>query len=126
MKLEDQVCSLELSKRLKELGVKQDSHFYWQNFEAAHKYEDLALVYTAKTYDEFMIFPFGVKERINCESEWDEIPVSERQCFSAFTVAELINMLQEITQEPIIIPVGESVANYLAQELIDEKSSKKN
>jgi hypothetical protein len=29
MKLEDQVCSLELAKRLKELGIKQESEFYW-------------------------------------------------------------------------------------------------
>lgn len=29
MKLEDQVCSLELAKRLKELGLKQDSYFWW-------------------------------------------------------------------------------------------------
>lgn len=29
MKLEDQVCSLDLAKKLKELGVKQDSYFYW-------------------------------------------------------------------------------------------------
>lgn len=29
MKLEDQVCSLELSKKLKELGVRQDGYFYW-------------------------------------------------------------------------------------------------
>jgi len=29
MRLEDQVCSLELAKKLKELGVKQDSLFYW-------------------------------------------------------------------------------------------------
>ncbi len=29
MKLEDQVCSLELAKKLKELGVKQESYWYW-------------------------------------------------------------------------------------------------
>ncbi len=29
MKLEDQVVSLELAKKLKELGVKQESAFYW-------------------------------------------------------------------------------------------------
>ncbi len=29
MNIEDQVCSLELSKRLKELGIKQESYFIW-------------------------------------------------------------------------------------------------
>ena len=29
MNIEEQVCSLELSKRLKELGGKQESLFYW-------------------------------------------------------------------------------------------------
>jgi hypothetical protein len=29
MELEKQVCSLELSKKFKELGVKQESAFYW-------------------------------------------------------------------------------------------------
>ena len=31
MKLEQQVVSLELAKRLKELGVKQESYWYWYN-----------------------------------------------------------------------------------------------
>ena len=29
MNLEKMVCSLDLAKRLKELGVKQESYFYW-------------------------------------------------------------------------------------------------
>ena len=29
MKLKDQVCGLELAKKLKELGVKQKSEFHW-------------------------------------------------------------------------------------------------
>lgn len=29
MKLENQVCSLEQAKRLKELGIRQDNEFYW-------------------------------------------------------------------------------------------------
>ena len=32
MKLENQVVSLELAKQLKELGVKQESLFYWTEF----------------------------------------------------------------------------------------------
>ena len=31
MKLENQVCSLEHAKRLKELGVKQESYFKWRS-----------------------------------------------------------------------------------------------
>lgn len=33
MELEKQVCNLELAKRLKELGVEQESVFYWKEDE---------------------------------------------------------------------------------------------
>lgn len=33
MKIEDQVVSLELAKRLRELGVEQQSYFYWIKVE---------------------------------------------------------------------------------------------
>ncbi len=37
MKLEDQVCSLELAKKLKELGVKQGSAFWWLEYHDGWK-----------------------------------------------------------------------------------------
>jgi hypothetical protein len=36
MKLEDEVCSLEPSKRLRELGVKQESYFFWWPSKSDH------------------------------------------------------------------------------------------
>lgn len=35
MELEKQVCSLELAKRLKKLGAKQESVFYWVDYKSA-------------------------------------------------------------------------------------------
>ena len=29
MKIEEQVCSLQLARKLKELGIAKDSYFYW-------------------------------------------------------------------------------------------------
>lgn len=45
MKLEDQVVSLELAKKLKEVGVKQESYFYWENETNLIHYEDIGGVY---------------------------------------------------------------------------------
>lgn len=36
MKLKDQVCSLESAKKLKELGVKQDSLWYWETLRTTN------------------------------------------------------------------------------------------
>lgn len=37
IKFEDQLCSLEQAKKLKELGVKQESHFYWAGIKSDYK-----------------------------------------------------------------------------------------
>ena len=69
MKLEDQVVSLELAKRLKELGVKQESLFYWVN----------GLISNAE-------------HAIECQYE-NRNKGTRHSISSAFTVAELGEML---------------------------------
>src|SRR5437868_5642219 len=74
MKLEDQVTNLELSKRLKELGVKQESLFWWEFYISGDPELKRA----------------GEQECIEGESEpW----YPSKDCISAFTVAELGEML---------------------------------
>jgi len=82
MKLWDEVCSLKLSKKLKKLGVTQESRFYWWKFDG--KYH--------------LSFRFG--ERIICISNFNFFTTyghkTEEYC-SAFTASELGEMLpQEI------------------------------
>jgi hypothetical protein len=67
MKIENQVCSLEQAKRLKELGVVQKSYFQWNDTKHAEPY-------------------------INNSVFGESHPPIE---FSAFTVAELGVMLYE-------------------------------
>lgn len=74
MKLEDQVCSLELAKRLKELGVKQESAFYWFNVHWEEGREPRWCLIKS--------------EEINSE-RWR----TPKNGFCAFTVAELGEML---------------------------------
>lgn len=72
MKLENQVTSLELSQKLKELGVKQNSIFNWyyrSGFEEPHHHQVLSTRESMHHGDDL---------NVNC---------------SAFTVAELGNLL---------------------------------
>ena len=66
MRLEDQVCSLELAKKLKELGVKQEAAFHW-------RYSDLL--------EEWSLFR-PTKD-----------VTSSKPFYAAFTVAELGELL---------------------------------
>jgi len=99
MKLEDQVCSLKLSKKLKELGVEQKSNWYWVHHTA---------------------FTFEQKPKL--AEGWnliykDKMSPYREMVFSTFTVAELGEML------PIDIVSGltsnSSVGGYGCLDLIE-------
>ena len=74
MNLEEQVCNLELSKKLKELGVKQESQFYWVEGEKEHY---LCMKRNTIYYDINNLIPLNLKL---CKDD---------RIISAFTVAEL-------------------------------------
>ena len=74
MKLEDQVCSLELAKRLKELGVKQESIWIWAEYPKS-------------------IYPKGYKIILNREDS--DIFRTSKTWYSSFTAAELGVMLPD-------------------------------
>lgn len=74
MTLENQVISLEQSKRLKELGIEQNSYFFWQHYpETIYRKEALRII------------PKSNKEGITDRGE----------CWSAFTASELGVMLPD-------------------------------
>jgi len=82
MQLEQQVVSLELAKRLKELGVKQESIFHWQ----VQIQDGQEIVFISNTGITMWLKPdeiFG-----QC---LQHDPLT--QSYSAFTVAELLEIL---------------------------------
>jgi hypothetical protein len=74
MKLEEQVCNLELSKKFKELDLDQDSLFYWIRPTDNGKHGPYVLLY---------------KDEVCWDICCGHNPIS------AFTVAELGEMLEE-------------------------------
>jgi len=78
MPLEKQVCSLELAKKLKELGVKQESLFWWS----------VPVNQTAPEPD------FSALEQCKPEVFWGKVNWGKYfEPIAAFTVAELANEL---------------------------------
>lgn len=86
MKLEYQVCSLELAKHLKELGVKQESEFY---------YVPIKMIQHSKYYTEKLENDVWLIAHVSQLSKSEHI-------FSAFTVAEI----EEMFPVPIVIDKG--------------------
>lgn len=80
MKLENQVCSLELAKKLKELGVKQESYLVWQ--------------VPPKVYADI---DFTMLKRANDQPYYYER--EHYKTYSAFTVAELGERLRPLLKD---------------------------
>lgn len=91
MKIENQVTSLELSKKLKSLGVKQESLFYWAQSEFENEKPELTLYRSQKEFDE----RDGMGKLVGVWSHGDIEIGSFIETYSAFTVAELGEMLPE-------------------------------
>jgi len=106
MKLENQLVSKELAKQMKELGFKQESLFYWVIVKKDKLIEEKFLVY--KTYVGY-IFETGGE----CSSNYI------KETYPAYTVAELVSMLLNISNDDIIITKEvDNVADFLANKLI--------
>jgi hypothetical protein len=80
MNIEDQVCSFELAKRLKELGVKQESFFYWAD----------GSIVTGNDID-LLLNNGKVRSAGYVNNSWPDDDVIN--LYSLFTVAELGEML---------------------------------
>jgi hypothetical protein len=80
MKLENQVCSLELAKKLKTLGVKQESYFIW-----AKRVDGTYIVYDHPRFGSMF---------------------ADEGSFSAFTVAELGSLLEKAKERDLLSAYG--------------------
>jgi hypothetical protein len=83
MKLEQQICSFEHAKRLKELGVKQDSYAWWTQDKTptnSNQYE----YGIPQEQMRWRVFPYQ-QSKLSTSSVYEE--------YSAFTVAELGQLL---------------------------------
>lgn len=111
MNLEEQVCSLDLAKRLKKLGVKQESYFRWcVEVFSGDSFEH------NKTHPELHV-PLNDQQITKNKAM---IPIC-----SAFTVAELAHLLLDVAKHDIFVALPDITADNLATLLIKEYEESK-
>ena len=56
MKLEKQVVSMEIAKRLKELGVKQESEYFWVEHKQINEpdYQNCLILHNKRTWEHYL------------------------------------------------------------------------
>lgn len=119
MKLESQVISLELSKKLQELCVKQESLFYWRDYnsEAGHE-----LIYSPGVFHENAVTVYDYYSAFTASELLESLP-SYVGCW--LDIVKGRNIMDETDKysaryfmSDIIMDAEENVCNTLARMLI--------
>ncbi len=92
MKIEQQVCSLELAKRLKDLRVKQESLVYWLNIQHCVHMKVKEDGYTLQEDENGQPIVDKIDYRIELGNPY-ALNIDKDNCWSAFTSSELGEML---------------------------------
>lgn len=96
MKLEQQVTSLEISKRLKELGVRQESLFYWRlGYSTSESFKNGVSTGKQGHFRDYELTYYPKPRYTTADIKWNERDLArlDETELSAFTVAELGEML---------------------------------
>lgn len=95
MQLEDQCCSLELAKKLKELGVRRDSLFYWIKSDYFNNEYYISIVNIDHMLDD------NKEILINLGHECCESNNKIIESYSAFIASELLELFPMINGMPV-------------------------
>ena len=128
MKLEEQVCSLELAKRLKELGIIQLSLFYWHWNTGIGKYElldecnfgDYFSAFTAAELFDILPASIDTKKNVPFNNYW--LRIDKRRYKDIQYIINYVcdtKLAQDFSSFPAMKNIhDESFANALAMTII--------
>lgn len=115
MIIEDQLCTLEQAKKLKELGVKQDSYFYWFEYADNNRLGAIkgSIISGEKSYSAFTASELGelLPETIN---EYF-LHIINAECLWVITYRHALGSLSELRSTMI---ADFNMSNALAKMLI--------